>query len=1075
MKFIADLHIHSRFSRATAKNLTLSSLYLAARIKGITVLATGDCTHPEWFAELREQLEPAEPGLFKLKEEFAGTCEKQIPFLPSAPVRFILNTEISNIYKKTGVTRKNHNLVFFPDMAAVARFNAKLARIGNITSDGRPILGLDARDLLELMLETSDAGFLVPAHVWTPWFSLFGSKSGFDDIKECFEDLTPHVFALETGLSSDPAMNWRVGNIDGHTLISNSDAHSPANLGREANLLNTELSYHAIKAALQTGDPETFLGTIEFFPEEGKYHNDGHRNCGVNLSPHDAMAANGLCPVCGKPLTLGVLHRVTELATRPEGGRPPKTHPFYRTIPLSEIVGEIAGAGGKSKKAGALYDAAIRELGPELLILNELPISALARAAIPFLAEAVSRMREGRVHVIPGHDGEYGRVTVFAPGEKDRLSGQKSLFQMPGNNSPKRTAVRPPRPLEPPISKTPPDTAAENPLPLWDKDILSGLNPRQREAVIHAKGPMVITAGPGTGKTRTLTCRIAWLIKQQAVDPASILAVTFTRKAAGEMSRRLSEMLGPDAPLPLTVTFHALCLRFLHETAKAGPPGGSGGTPFSIIDEADRRDMTAMILKSQPQGTPGSSLTLDQALDGVIRAKQLLLGPMDDLTPAANGLPLKALKNVYAAYQNRMSQLGLRDYEDLIIETVGLLESGHPSAAFWRGRFPFVFVDEYQDLNHGQHRIIRALAPPDGNLCVIGDPDQSIYGFRGSSPHYFVRFEEEYPRPARLHLTRNYRSTETILEAAHEVIRNHAFNPEASRLHSGITGGPPIHLMETLSETAEAVAVGKTIARLVGGTGFHFDDFGEDEDALHGNYRAFSDIAVLYRTRRQGEIVAGVFEAAGLPFQMARKDLLFHQKGVRELIAALKKSGTGETGTTDTAIPVRDRISALAVRPDIREKLAENVNTGDALERLLLLSEPFGRDLAGFLEILALETDPDMHNDKAQKLSLMTFHAAKGLEFPVVFIIGCENGYVPFFREKETEADVDEERRLFYVAMTRAREALYLTWANHRTLYGRRRPRQLSPFVAGIPEHLLSRTRRQAVKKPKSQVQLNLF
>ncbi|RJP93620.1 MAG: DNA helicase [Desulfobacteraceae bacterium] len=1081
MKFIADLHIHSRFSRATARNLNFPNLYRAARIKGITLVATGDFTHPGWFTEITEHLTPAEPGLFRLKDDLAAACERELPFLEPSPVRFILSGEISNIYKKNGATRKNHNLVFLPDLASAARFNARLERIGNIKSDGRPILGLDARNLLELALEISDTGFLVPAHIWTPWFSLFGSKSGFDSIEECFEDLTPHIFALETGLSSDPAMNWRVGGIDGMTLISNSDAHSPANLGREANLLDTELSYDAIRSAIQTGDPEKFLGTIEFFPEEGKYHHDGHRNCGISLPPGESIRLNDICPECGKPMTLGVLHRVDALATRPDGETPEKAHSFYRTIPLAEIIGEIADCGVKSKKVGALYDAAIRELGPELPILNTLPIDVISRSSVPFLGEAISRMREGRVHIVPGYDGEYGRITVFAPEEKDRLAGQKSLFSLPDKEKPAQKKPAIPQ-RNPTVTASNQATAvAEKQAADWDRDILAGLNPEQLQAVTHERGPMVIIAGPGTGKTRTLTCRIAWLIQNRQVPPEQILAITFTNKAAGEMAHRVSGMLGSKSSLPLALTFHAFCLRLLHEIA--------GDTKYSVIDDLDRKELMKDAVRTVKAYKPDLSLTADQAADRIACAKQLLLLPSDDLTPVTNDVPASDVQAVYAAYQQILEAQNLYDYEDLIFKTVRTLESDPELKDFYRNRLPYVFVDEYQDLNYGQYRLIRVLSPAGGNICVIGDPDQSIYGFRGSSAAYFERFGDDYPDPARIHLAKNYRSTETILEAAHGVIRQHAFNPALCRVRSGIIGEKVIRLFETESEKSEAVAVGKAIARLVGGTGFHFDDFGGNADALHGEYRAFSDIAVLYRTRRQGEAVAKVFETAGIPFQMVQKDLLFRQQGVQELIALLKitenRGSYADIAAVSDILPqnldlnnmsVRNKLLHLADLPDIRKRLeAGTAQTREAFDRILYMAEAFGENTTDFLEAAALETDPDVFDDKSQKVALMTFHAAKGLEFPVVFIIGCENGYIPFIREKQDGPDMDEERRLFYVAMTRARDQLYLTWAKNRVIFGRKQPRRISPFVADIPGPLLERIIREYLEKPKPQIQLELF
>ena len=432
MEFIADLHIHSKYSRATAKNLDLENLYIAAQLKGVTVVATGDFTYPAWYAEICEKLEPAEPGLFKLKKEHAKSCDQLIPPSCQNKVRFILSTEISNIYKKKdNRTRKNHNLVLLPDLAAVEKFNAKLDNIGNIKSDGRPILGLDARNLLEILLETSDEGFLIPAHIWTPWFSMLGSKSGFNSVEECFEDLTTHIFAVETGLSSDPPMNWRVSGLDGLTLVSNSDAHSPMNVGREANLFNTSLSFAGIKSALETGDPDKFKGTFEFYPEEGKYHLDGHRNCKVRLWPQKTISHDGKCPVCGKGLTLGVLYRVEELADRAEEDIPQNRHSYHSIIQLADILSEILQVGPKSKKVQKHYQEVLNQLGSELDILHRLATNDIEKTGIPLLGEAIRRMRRKEINVLPGFDGEYGQVKIFKAEEREQLQGQKTLFSIP--------------------------------------------------------------------------------------------------------------------------------------------------------------------------------------------------------------------------------------------------------------------------------------------------------------------------------------------------------------------------------------------------------------------------------------------------------------------------------------------------------------------------------------------------------------------------------------------------------------------------------------------------------------------
>ena len=302
MTFYADLHVHSRFSRATSRNCDLEHLAIWARKKGIGVVGTGDFTHPAWRAELKQQLVPAEPGLFRLRPDLERAVERQLP--PACAggltaVRFMLSVEISTIYKKGEKTRKIHHLVYCPDFGSADRLVAALSRIGNLHSDGRPILGLDSRHLLEMTLESGPGSYLVPAHVWTPWFAALGSKSGFDAVDECYGDLSPHIFAVETGLSSDPPMNWRVSSLDRFRLMSNSDAHSPEKLGREVCVFHTDMDYFALRRALETG--EGYGGTLEFFPEEGKYHLDGHRNCNVRLEPDETRRHQGRCPACGKP------------------------------------------------------------------------------------------------------------------------------------------------------------------------------------------------------------------------------------------------------------------------------------------------------------------------------------------------------------------------------------------------------------------------------------------------------------------------------------------------------------------------------------------------------------------------------------------------------------------------------------------------------------------------------------------------------------------------------------------------------------------------------------------------------
>ena len=432
--FHADLHVHSRFSRACSKNCDIPSLAWWARRKGITVVGTGDFTHPGWAEELRETLEPAEPGLFQLRPDLASRLRRDSPPSCQQPVRFLLCTEISTIYRAGDRTRKVHHLLYAPTLDAAATITAALGKVGNLAADGRPILGLDSRHLLDITLNAGPGCYLVPAHIWTPWFAVLGSKSGFDSVADCYGDLAEHVFAVETGLSSDPPMNWMCSSLDGYRLVSNSDAHSPPMLGREATTLDVELDYFAIEDALRTG--AGLHGTINFFPEGGRYHLDGHRKCGVRLEPAESAECGGLCPECGKPLTIGVLNRVTELADRPAGYRPPGAPQSTSLVALPEVIGEILGTGAKSKKVIAEVDRLVGALGPELAILLDVPVHELSRAGGSLLAEAVSRLRAGTARKDPGYDGEYGVIRLLDPGD---LTRDTALFD-----------IHPPRPAPSP-------------------------------------------------------------------------------------------------------------------------------------------------------------------------------------------------------------------------------------------------------------------------------------------------------------------------------------------------------------------------------------------------------------------------------------------------------------------------------------------------------------------------------------------------------------------------------------------------------------------------------------------------
>jgi uncharacterized protein (TIGR00375 family) len=415
MEFIADFHLHSKYSRATSQQMDLENLDKWAKIKGILVLGTGDFTHPLWLKELKEKLESAEPGLFKLKNSKSKT-------------RFILTTEVSCVYFKKGKQRRIHLILFSPSIEVCEKINNYLKLYGDLNSDGRPTLSLDAKDLLKIVLNVSEDCLVVPAHMWTPWYSLFGSKSGFDSIEECFEEYSKYIFAGETGLSSDPKMNWRLSALDKITLISCSDAHSLPNIGREANVFNCNLSYFEIVKAIKEKDKSKFLYTIEFYPEEGKYHYDGHRNCGVSLSPKETKKYNGICPVCARPLTIGVLNRVEQLADRPEGFVPENAIPFKNLIPLEEIIADALGQGVGTVEVEKEYKNLIEKFENEFNVLLNVPRSDLEAVTLPEIAEGIIRTREGKVFIEPGYDGVYGKIKIFPKGEQKSVSRQGTLF-----------------------------------------------------------------------------------------------------------------------------------------------------------------------------------------------------------------------------------------------------------------------------------------------------------------------------------------------------------------------------------------------------------------------------------------------------------------------------------------------------------------------------------------------------------------------------------------------------------------------------------------------------------------------
>jgi DNA helicase-2/ATP-dependent DNA helicase PcrA len=1339
MKFYADLHIHSRYSRATSSRLVPEILDRWAQVKGLALVGTGDFTHPGWFSELREKLMPAEEGLFILSPEARRRAaqDPEIASIPTPPrlegwelpeqTRFILSAEISTIYSWGGRVRKVHHVILAPSFEAVSRIQDRLSRIGNLASDGRPILGLDSRDLLEIVLEADPACVLIPAHIWTPWFSVLGSKSGFDSIREAYRDLAGYVFVIETGLSSDPPMNWLCTALDSYAILSNSDAHSPENLAREANKFDTELSYPAIVAALReaagnekgecggtqmekapsllgedrkvsrgsqvaeaptatgkgrvvseanlieeaptarnrgaqgqtspnqgpgqdsgaqrnNGGPNTrlngkisrggegFLGTVEFFPQEGKYHFDGHRKCGVVMNPIETARLGGKCPACGKPLTVGVMNRVIGLADRVQLEDRPRRKDFVSLIPLKEILSELMGMGTGSRALEARYHDLIKKGGPELWLLSEASLESIERIGGASLAEGIKRMRERRVHVQEGYDGEYGHVWVFGPGVTSLGSLGASLFPDLPKGKGKEETLKPRGLLDFDIrdlaalkqaahlshtnnrnqadsmNQVPPPRGAAHPnqaslldnnleqtsrpaqAPGWKgslqgkaqegevsnraqprslrepTEVVAGesLNEEQRKAVEYEGGPLLILAGPGTGKTNTLTHRIAYLLKR-GIPPENILALTFTHKAAEEMRSRLGRILEAEVARQKEAkgaeqkeaevarhnetrgvkirTFHSFGLDILKEFH----PRFGRSESFILLSESD----TERILKSL----------------------------------AAKGEKIEESPGLRTRYKEFLKELDAFDMDDLLQLPVVLLEEDPETRAEFRRRYTHLFVDEYQDVNEPQYRLLRLLAlDASSHLTVIGDTDQAIYGFRGASVEFIRRFTSDYPRATVLSLSTSYRCPEAVLKAARQVIEagtaggrvgtgndfqakreprqamNAASasvkmpqendrevrvgagpmeprNPGAWDIGSrgkglspleGLPGDLKIQISHHPSDAAEAEFIARTIENLTGG--FRF--FSMDSGVSDGGSEEYDpgEIAVLCRTTRQMECLEKAFHDHAVPYlkvgersylqeepvasllDLARlltsprnayfKTIvsqrireLFHRNWIASPLSPEEIVKKGKKGLSSKSLPARGVLENLIEALGFTESIQRSFD----MERLFALA--LDRSLAEFLYVAATRSNQDDLPYRTSRVTLSTIHGVKGLEFTGVFIAGCEEGLLPYtlfsdgkeptYPEKTeaTEAietdrrvvnrvvsreDIEEERRLFYVGMTRAKRYLHLSWAERRFLFGREYRLGPSSFLLSIEEDLLKRLDPEYKKRPLDR-QLSLF
>jgi uncharacterized protein (TIGR00375 family) len=1069
-------------------------------------LGTGDCTHPVWLAELREQLEEAEEGFYRLKEEARAAFDRGpgltegLPKPAAGLLRFVLTGEISTIYKRDGKTRKVHHLVILPDFKTAAAFSARLERVGNITSDGRPILGIDSRDLLSMLLESGEGALLIPAHIWTPWFSALGAKSGFDSIEECYGDLVSLIPAVETGLSSNPSMNWALSRLDRFSIVSNSDAHSPDKLGREATIFDMELSFASFRAALGSHGGNAgrarVLGTIEFFPQEGKYHYAGHRDCGVCLGPEEAAREDGRCPVCGKALTGGVMGRVLELADRPVDENSPcppeywgsNRRPYHSLIPLKEILGEMLSTGPASRKVNTLYGGLIEKAGSEFSLLMDMSLGEIGRLRVPglsgeLLAEAIGRMRGGKVSVSPGYDGEYGVIRVFPAGKVPGDSSGRDLFGDFPKESPKEFSKESAGESQDGNHGKGKSRAAKKggaagtavsvPILPAGQDEGSGafpgadaftLNRDQERAAAYEGDRVLVIAGPGTGKTALLAARIARLLAG-GTDPASILALSFTVKAAAELRERIIRMAGGDRAAKLTVaTFHSLCSAVLREQ---GIPGD-----FRILDEGERETLLRELCAPESKARGSGRAVRPRRLGAYIEErKRLLLLPGEKepklgaapILPPEGDIPaaVPEMEVLYERYRNRLRAEGLLDFEDLPAGLVRLLLARKDLLAYYRNRYRHVFVDEYQDINFAQYVLIRLLSPPAekagegtgggrGTLWLIGDPNQAIYGFRGSDRRFIDRFREDYPGAGRFELSKSFRCAAPIIGAAGRLV-----GARLEGLSRRDGGAVSLYRSEYGTEKAEAEGIARSIAALVGGTGFFAMDSGaagrgKRDGGGDGNAgtAAPGDCAVLLRAAFMSGPVIKALKDHGIPFELNGERIWWEEEPVRGLLVRL-----GETRRNRDAGPglrpeeeIRKAWEALNRQGEKSPRGGngpDRKDTPEPVERLIRMAGLFG-NLQSLLDTLAYSEAGELPGEiNREGVGVMTIHASKGLEFDHVFVPGLEEGMLPFtlYDDPSEEAaalsQLEEERRILYVAMTRARRGLYLSWARSRDFRGR--------------------------------------
>ncbi|MCK5393195.1 MAG: UvrD-helicase domain-containing protein, partial [Candidatus Omnitrophica bacterium] len=935
-----------------------------------------------------------------------------------------LTSEISTIYKKNNKVRKVHNIIFAPDFDVVEKIQQKLSNIGNITSDGRPILGFDSRNLLDLVLNVSEKILFVPAHIWTPWFSALGEKSGFDTIEECYSDLSGYIYAVETGLSTDAPMNWMCSFLDKYTLISNSDAHSPEKLGRNANIFDTGISYNDITNAIKTGNPKQFLGTIDLFPQEGKYHYAGHRKCSICWDPLETLKNKNVCSVCGKMITLGVINRIVELSDRKDLTERKNRLPFHSIIPLKKILSEINGVGPNSKKITNIYNVLIQKTCPELELLLDFPLDKIKQTGSELLMEGIRRMRNKEIYIKEGFDGEYGVIKVFRQDEIKQFSNQKSLFGNINKNllKPEKRKIinfdlKEYQYLKNQKTQDKHGIDGNN---ILDITITDQLNSSQREAVEHPKGPLLILAGPGTGKTKTLTHRIANFIQNKGVLPENILAVTFTNKAANTIKERLNIILENKAILPkLQIsTFHGLGLFFIKENYKIIGRDKN----FSVIDETDKE----LILKN-----------LDCPQKEIKNISNFITAIKKNLETEYDNKKTD-LKKIIENYDNFLKVENLLDFDDLLFLSVQMLKTNTNILQHYREEYKWILIDEYQDINFIQYQLLKLLMPDKhSNICAIGDPNQSIYGFRGADIKYIKKFTTDYPDSSIYELKKSYRCSDYILKASGNLI-----NHQNKNVLKGLQKGVKIKIVKNNSDKSEAEFVARSIENMIGGLRF----FSMDSEITQGNnfseIKSLSDFAVLCRIKNQFKTIEKAFNDHSIPYQSTGDTSLMRQRNVKLIIDLLSFSLNPKNNflklknkkmlseIKDTEIlkineikPVKDKVKTI-IEKHIKELTSQDKII---LKNLIEIAKNFGNNLKNFLDFFALCNETDIYKKNTENVNLMTLHAAKGLEFKCVFIVGCENRLLPYSLFENQKSNFEEEKRLLYVGMTRAEEYLILS------------------------------------------------